>query len=372
VNACDTSINRLDVGAYTIPAASPEADGTIAWNETTLVTVEVYAGDKQGFGYTYADVSTAVIIRRDLVKFVLGSDAMSPRAIWVAMTQAVRNVGRPGVAAMAISAIDTAVWDLKSKLLDLPVTSLLGAVRESIMAYGSGGFTSYSIPVLQAQLGEWASEGIRAVKMKIGTHPEDDMGRVRAAREAIGPDVQLFVDANGAYTRKQALAKAFEFQDSGVVWFEEPVTSDDLAGLRHLRDHAPATIEIAAGEYGYDQWYFRRMLAEGAVDVLQADATRCGGVTGFMAAAELADAWNISLSAHCAPALHAHLCCCATRARHVEYFYDHLRIEQSLMEGALLPVNGDLHPDPERPGFGITFKTEDAEPYRVYRDCVEA
>jgi L-alanine-DL-glutamate epimerase-like enolase superfamily enzyme len=361
-------IETLDVRAYTIPAASPEADGTIAWAETTIVTIEASAGGETGFGYTYGDVSVGILAAKDLAKFVLRREPTSPRALWISMVQSVRNIGRPGVAAMAISAVDMAIWDLKARLLKLPITALIGGVRESIPVYGSGGFTSYSIPMLEAQLGGWAQDGIKAVKMKVGTHPEDDVDRVSAVREAIGPDVDLYVDANGAYTRKQALEKAFEFADLGVCWFEEPVSSDDLPGLRHMRDHAPPRMEIAAGEYGYDGMYFRRMLEEGAVDVIQADATRCGGVTGFLSAAELADAWNMPLSAHTAPSLHAHLCCCVPRARNVEYFFDHIRIEQGFMDGALVSDCGLLRPDVDSPGFGLLFKHMDAEDYLAFRE----
>jgi L-alanine-DL-glutamate epimerase-like enolase superfamily enzyme len=295
----------------------------------------------------------------------MGQDAMSPQACYVAMRQAVRNLGRPGISAMAISAVDSAIWDLKAKLLNLPVVTLLGAVRNSIMAYGSGGFTSYSIEQLQQQLGGWVNEGIRAVKMKIGTHPEDDLNRVSEARNAIG-DAQLFVDANGAYSRKQALLMAAQFAGLGVVWFEEPVSSDDLEGLNLIRNQGPPGMEIAAGEYGYQASYFRRMLESGAVDVLQADCTRCGGVTGFMKAAELADAFGLPLSAHTSPSLHTHLCCAASRARHVEYFYDHVRIETMFFDGARTTLIGDLTPDLSRPGFGLGLKRSDASKYKVY------
>src|SRR5207248_1073491 len=155
---------------------------------------------------------------------------------------------------------------------------------------------------------------------------------------AIGPEAQLYVDANGAYTRKQALAQAEAFAEIGVIWFEEPVSSDDLDGLRLLRDRSPAGIRIAAGEYGYDLFYFRRMLEAGAVDVLQADATRCAGVTGFLAAAALCEAHNMPFSAHTAPSLHTHLCCAAATVMNVEYFHDHARIERLLLDGAREPV----------------------------------
>src|SRR5439155_12945794 len=139
----------------------------------------------------------------------------------------------------------------------------------------------------QAQLHGWVRQGIGRVKMKVGASPSSDPSRVRAARAAVGDEVQLMVDANGAYGRKQALQLAAVFAESGVEWFEEPVSSDDLEGLRFIRERAPAVMQIAAGEYGYDAFYFLQMLQAGAVDVLQADATRCLGVTGFISAAKL-------------------------------------------------------------------------------------
>jgi L-alanine-DL-glutamate epimerase-like enolase superfamily enzyme len=188
---------------------------------------------------------------------------------------------------------------------------------------------------------------------------------VRAAREAIGPDKALFVDANGAYTRKQALAFADAYAGLGVSWYEEPVASDDLEGLRLIRDRAPSSIDITAGEYGYDDIYFRRMCEAGAVDVLQADATRCAGITGLMRAATIAGAFHLPLSSHCAPSIHAHPCCAVSAMRHLEYFHDHVRIERMLFDGALEPVQGALRPASDRTGFGLTFKAADARPYAV-------
>ncbi|MGI8550940.1 MAG: enolase C-terminal domain-like protein [Dehalococcoidia bacterium] len=358
-------IERIDVSAYTIPTDFPEADGTIAWNSTTLVVVEATAGGLRSLGYTYADTATAELTKHLLVDVVVGRDAMAVPGSWSAMVHAVRNLGRPGICSMAIAAVDNALWDLKARLLDLPLVTLLGAVREQAQLYGSGGFTSYSIEQLQRQLGDWAAAGISKVKMKIGTHPSDDLARVRAAREAIGPQTQLFVDANGAYSRKQALAQAQAFSELGVIWFEEPVSSDDLDGLHLLRDRGPAGMDIAAGEYGYDLWYFRRMLEAEAVDVLQADASRCAGITGFLKVGALCESRSLPMSAHCAPSLHVHPCCALTQLRHLEYFHDHARIEQMLFDGVLTPAEGTLRPDLSRRGLGLELKRSDAAKYAV-------
>ncbi len=361
------AIERCRVTAYTIPTDGPEADGTYHWEATTLVLVEVDAAGQTGMGYTYADVATAQLIKGLLVPVVRGRNACDIPGASQAMMRAIRNLGRPGIASMAISAVDVAMWDLKARLLDVALVTLLGAAHERVPIYGSGGFTTYSPQHVQAQLGDWVREGIPRVKMKIGTHPEADVARVAAARAVIG-SADLYVDANGAYDRKQALAQAAAFADLGVVWFEEPVSSDDLDGLRLIRDRAPTGMHIAAGEYGYDLWYFARMLAAGAVDVLQADATRCAGITGFLGAAKLAEAHHLPLSAHCAPTIHAHVACSIPQLWPIEYFSDHVRIERMLFDGALLPVDGALWPDRSRPGLGCTFKHADAARYHVWGD----
>ena len=327
--------------------------------------MEARAGGVTGLGYSYADVSTGKLIESLLAKVVEKRNAFDLPGAYAAMLHQVRNLGRAGIASMAISAVDTALWDLKAKLLKVSMSGLLGATRDRAEIYGSGGFTSYFVEKLQEQLRGWAEQGIRQVKMKIGRDPGADLARVRAAREAIGPDVQLYVDANGAYSRKQALAQAERFAELNVKWFEEPVSSDDLDGLRLIRDRAPAGMAIAAGEYGYDPFYFRRMLSAGAVDVLQADATRCGGITGFLEAATLCASFGLPFSFHCAPSIHAAVACAVPRFTVGEYFFDHVRIEKMLFEGALVPVDGALVPDRSRPGFGLEFKLADAKPYAV-------
>lgn len=361
----DATIDTISVAAYTIPTDQPEADGTIAWNSTTIVIVEAAGGGQTGLGYTYADTATARLVQDLLAGVVSGADALAPPASWETMVHAIRNLGRPGIASMAIAAVDNALWDLKARLLGIPLVVLLGKVRDSVPIYGSGGFTTYSIQRLQEQLRTWVDCGIPRVKMKIGTHPGQDLRRVRAAWEAIGPDAELFVDANGAYDRKQALDFAMAFDDLGVTWFEEPVSSDDLDGLRLMRDRAPAGVEIAAGEYGYSLLYFRRMLDAGAVDVLQADATRCAGISEFLRVAALCEARSLPLSAHTAPSIHAHPCCALGPVRHLEYFHDHVRIERMLFDGTLTPVDGALRPDLSRPGNGLALKHADAEQWRV-------
>lgn len=361
----DTTVTGLTARAYTVPTDRPEADGTLSWNSTTMIVVELSAGGEPGLGYTYADPAVATLINGKLGPLVMGGDAMDIRGLWLRLRGAVRNLGRSGLAACAIAAIDTALWDLKARLLGLPLARLLGQARSQVEIYGSGGFTSYDNRTLADQLEGWVQrDGCRAVKMKIGSEPDKDPGRVAAARHAIGDAAQLFVDANGAFSPRTALHYAHLLADSADIrWMEEPVSSDDRLGLAAVRAAAPARVDIAAGEYVYTEDDARHMLAAEAVDVQQADITRCGGLTGFLDIAALTAAHHRDLSAHCAPALHLHAACAVERFRHLEWFHDHVRIEHMVFEGAPVPANGTIAPDLSRPGHGLTFKRAVAERY---------
>ena len=324
-----------------------------------MVLVELRAAGATGLGYTYEDAAAVGVVRDLLAEHVLGADPFAIPAIHAQLCQAVRNHGRPGVAACAIAAIDIALWDLKAKLLGLPLAELLGLARERVPVYASGGFTSTPLDELQREITGYLAHGHARVKIKIGRDPVADLERVRIAREAAGPHVELMVDANGAYARKQALAQAERFAEMDVVYFEEPVSSDDLEGLRLLRDRAP--MAIAAGEYGYDALYLRRMLEAGAVDILQADATRCLGITGFLEADALCEAFGVPLSAHCAPALHAHAAAAARRLVHIEHFFDHVRMEALLFDGAPAVHDGYVTYDARRPGLGLELRAQEAK-----------
>ena len=357
-------IQAVTARAFTIPTDAPEADGTYAWRKTTIVVMAIQAGGRSGLGYTYSAEAIVALSEGPLAGVLCGQDAFDIPHCHRLMVNQVRNMGRSGLAATAISALDAGLWDLKAKLLDLPLAALLGKARDTVPIYGSGGFTSYDDQQLTQQLSGWVErDGCRAVKMKIGSHPDDDLRRVRVAKGAIG-EATLFVDANGAYSVKQALRMADAFaEEAGVAWFEEPVSSDDLDGLAQVRAAAPPGMDVAAGEYAYNADDVRHMLVRRAVDVQQADATRCLGVTGFLQAAALCDAHHIDLSGHCAPALHVHPACAAPRLRHLEWFHDHVRIEHMLFDGAPIAKDGAIRPDMSRPGLGLALKESDAERY---------
>lgn len=355
-------IERVAVHVYEMPTeADEEADGTLKWSSTTMVLVEAHADGVRGIGYSYTHAAAARIIEDELADIVCGFRPEDIAGAWGAMHRAVRNLGAPGLAACAISAVDIALWDLKARLLEVSLLDLLGAARNHVAAYGSGGFTSQDLDRLTAQLVGWSDEGLRGVKMKVGADPGQDVARVRAARDALGPTTSLFVDANGAYSAKQALDFAAEFREQDVTWFEEPVTSDDLRALALIRDRGPPGMEIAAGEYGYEPWYFLRMIEARAVDTLQVDATRARGITGALEVAALCDAADLPLSAHTAPSIHAALFCALPRAVHVEWFFDHVRFERAIFVGGPRLVDGHLEVDRTQHGLGLDLREEASE-----------
>jgi L-alanine-DL-glutamate epimerase-like enolase superfamily enzyme len=351
-------VGRLAVMACTIPTDEHESDGTLEWDSTTIVVVEAHADGETGIGYTYCAEAAAEVVFSELAPVVEGCDAMDVRAASDAMGRALRNSGRPGIGACARSAVDVALWDLKARLLEVPLVDLLGAAHDSIPVYGSGGFCSYTNEQLADQLYGWVAGGIPRVKMKVGREPEEDPVRLDAARSAIGEGTELYVDANGAFSPKQAIAWAERYAyEWDVSWFEEPVSSADFAGLCLVRERGPAGLDVAAGEYAYVPADFRNLLE--CVDCLQADVTRCGGITGLLGASGLASAFELDVSGHCAPAISAHAFAAVDRLRHVEYFHDHVRIESLFFDGVVEPRDGALWPDRSRPGNGLELKREE-------------
>jgi L-alanine-DL-glutamate epimerase-like enolase superfamily enzyme len=361
-----TGVEALDVSTYEVPTDGPdgkESDGTLEWSSTTIVVVEARAGGQTGIGYTYGSRAVATFIADKLASVACGADPLKVRQTWTRMVDQIRNAGRDGVGAMALSAVDNALWDLAARLLDVPLVTLLGQVHDHANIYGSGGFCNYDRTTLQDQLSGWAQQGIGRVKMKVGRDPEHDRERLAWAREAIGDDVALMVDANGAYRPERALRWAQWFAEQGVDWLEEPLSSDDRRGLAALRRQRPGGLAITAGEYAWDVFDLAALVDGGCVDVLQPDVTRCGGYTSFLRADGLCRARNLPLSAHCAPAQSVHAVCACETAIHIEYFHDHTRIESLLFDGTLEPDGGRLTPDLSRAGNGLELKRDDAKEF---------
>jgi L-alanine-DL-glutamate epimerase-like enolase superfamily enzyme len=358
------AISGIEVRTYVVPTDHPEGDGTMRWDATTAVVVHAYASDQTGMGWSYTDAAAADVVRNLLAPAIVGTDARDTGRAASALARALRNAGAPGVAACALSAVDVALWDLRARLSGLSLVDAIGRVRDSAPVYGSGGFTTYDDARMAAQLRGWVEEaGVAAVKIKIGeewgSRTQRDLERVATARDVVGPTVRLMVDANGAYTIGQARRIERDLREFGVSWFEEPVTSDDPRGLARLR--ASSVADIAAGEYVYRLSDAQRLLEADAVDCLQLDVTRCGGVTGWLRAAAAAEAHQLTVSAHCAPQLAAHVSVCTVNARDIEYFHDHARLEPMLFDNTLEVTDGVLTPRTEVIGHGLSVSDAAAE-----------
>jgi L-alanine-DL-glutamate epimerase-like enolase superfamily enzyme len=363
VGAC---VDRVEVSAYQIPTATDqESDGTLVWDSTPIVVVELSCGPHTGLGYTYCHPAAGQVIQSKLTSVLGGADPLMPQKAWAQMQVQGRQMGHSGIAAMAISAVDVALWDLKAKLLGVSLADALPRYTESIAIYASGGFCNYSDDQLRQQVSEWKDTGFRSMKIKVGRDKLRDPARLDLVRHAVGPEVELMVDGNGAYCVEEALEWAARFRERDVTYFEEPVSSQDLEGMALVRHRAPAGMAIAAGEYGWNLTDFQRMLQADAVGILQADVTRCGGITNLLRVDGLCKARDLPFSAHCAPAISAHACCAMETALHIEYFYDHYRIESMLFDGTLSPDRGVLRPDRSRPGLGLELKRADARRWEV-------
>ncbi len=354
-------IEAIRATAYTLPTDEGESDGTLEWDAVTAVVVEAEAAGATGLGLTYTDASAASLVMRALAPVVVGTPVCEERVAYRRMHRRIRNLGTHGIAMAAVSAVDLALWDLEARVLDTPLANLLGAGTREVPIYGSGGFTSYDDKRLADQLAGWADQGIRQVKMKVGRDSDADEERLRVATKAVGPSVGVMVDANGAYTVGEAVRCAQRLAEAGVVWFEEPVTSEDLAGLREVRERSPGGVEIAAGEYADSIWTFEAMLNAGALDAMQIDATRCGGITGFFDAVTLAAAHGVPVSAHCAPAMHLAPASVTAGLLHVEWFWDHVQVESTLFDGAPQPVAGMLTASSSSAGNGLALKRSSIE-----------
>jgi L-alanine-DL-glutamate epimerase-like enolase superfamily enzyme len=365
--ASGAHVEAVGVSAYQVPTSTDEeSDGTLVWDSTTIVVVELRCGEHTGLGYTYCHPSAGQVIESKLAEVLKGADPLMPQKAWCELQMQSRQMGHAGIAAMAISAVDVALWDLKAKLLGVCLADALPRYREQVPIYGSGGFCNLTPDQLRSQVQGWVDDGFRSVKIKVGRDAETDMERVELVRSAVGDDVEVMVDANGANNPQDAVLWAQCYRtEFGVTYFEEPVSSDDLRGLAYVREHAPAGLAIAAGEYGWNLPYFQAMLDAGAVHILQADVTRCGGITNLLRLDGLCKARCLPFSAHCAPAISAHACCAMESVVHVEYFHDHYRIESLLFDGTLDPQDGLLSPDRSRPGLGLELKHEDARRYEI-------
>lgn len=334
----------------TIPPLVPGAKGSMGlW-----IHIKTDEGT-EGLGVGTGNLAIRAVIENNLKDLLIGQDPFNIEKLWNDMFWRVRGYGRKGVAFQALSTVDIGLWDLKAKALGLPLYRLLNPMFEKVPIYGSGGWTNYDEKELVAEQTGYVDRGIPRVKMKVGKDfgqsEREDIARLNAVRKAVGDDVEIYVDANNGYYAKQAIRMSRMFEDYDVKWFEEPVIADDIEGLAAIS--RATTIPVATGEHEYTKYGFKDLIARGAVDIVQPDIGRVGGVTEWMKAAYLAHAFNLPVAPHAVQLVHLHCAMATPNLKVVEYLGSVEKNDDFFYTDYPKPVNGTWAPYPDKPGLGL-------------------
>ena len=344
----------IEVWPLHLPMAhsAPEPVGGETSARHTLVRVRTDQGiDGCGEVFRLAAAGAEALITQELAPLLLGQDPRRIELLWDRMYRSSFRYGRSGIVIHAISGIEIALWDILGKSCGLPVWQLLGGpTRDSMPAYAS--MHKYATPDEAAEAAlRCVAQGYRAIKLH-----QRDLDSVRSVRQAVGTDIVLMLDASGAWSPREALRMAEALAPLDLAWLEEPLLAmDDHEGLRWLRDRSP--VPIAAGENEYTHFGFREMIARRAVDIVQPDVIKTGGIAATRRIISMAESFDLEVSPHCfyyGPGIAAtlHVCLATPRARYVEI--NPLALERDLMTPSLRPVGGEL-PLPPGPGLGIEF-----------------
>ncbi|HLI28995.1 MAG TPA: mandelate racemase/muconate lactonizing enzyme family protein [Chloroflexota bacterium] len=357
-------VERLDAQLLRFPMLASHRDQPDAQMEVLLVTA--HAGEHWGLGLTFTvqpggGLAVRALVDHVLRPLVVGQHAYHTERLWAAMYQATHRLGR-GIAALAIAAIDMALWDLKARAAGVPLADYLGGYRDRVPAYGSGRSShQFAVDELVAQARAQCAEGLAGVKIRIGARPlAEDLARVRAVREALGPAARLMVDANERYTLSDALWLAPRLAELGVYWFEEPLDAEHVDAYAVLARQSP--VPIAVGEHLQSRHAFAAYARQGAAHILQPDVAMLGGVTEFLKIAAVADAAGLPIAPHFLHQFHIHLAAAIPNSLVVEHFpaLDFLFLPEERCEVRA----GDMLV-PRRPGFGLTPRPEVVAEYRV-------
>ena len=357
-------IERIETAYYRLPLEPMGDAGHGAIDTEELITLTLHAEGLQGHGYSYTigrgGRAVRALIDEDIAPLLEDQDARDIRELWDFMWRRLLYVGRGGLAAFAIAAVDVALWDLYGVREEKPLYKLIGAGAREIPAYGSGVDLPKPLDGLLRQTEGFLERGYPGVKVKIGRpDPRDDEERVGAVRRLIGDDVDLMVDANMAWTTEEALERGRRLEQFGLYWYEEPIIPEDVAG--HARLVGELETPIAVGESLHSPHEFRRYVDEQAIDVLQIDPITNGGITASLEALEMADAAGLATSSHYTDELSAHLLCASDNPvyleKHAFALDPYLREPQRVVNGRVRPT--------DTPGTGLRFDREALEPYRV-------
>jgi len=359
-------IDRVETTLYRIPLPVPvQAASHGVMSEFDLVTVRIDAGaGAAGVGYTVLNaghgVAAAAIVDNAFRGRLLGEDAGRIEWLWQKLWRGHHYSGRGGLVSFALAAVDTALWDLRGRALGEPLWRLLGGYRPEVRAYAGNIDLNFPRDELLAGVQRSLDAGYRSVKMRLGRpHLREDVERVAAVRDLIGPDVELMTDANEAWRPDEALRAFHALRDFGLVWIEEPIRPDDFAGYARLR--AQGGVPIAAGENLHTVAEFTALIAAGGVDFPEPDLTTCGGITPWMKVARLAEAHGLPVTSHGAHDVHVHLLAAVPNGAYLEVHG--FGLDRFIAQR--LELRDGMAIAPDRPGHGVEFDWAALAAYRV-------
>ena len=353
-------IAKVDVHLVSYPVSGNFADATRTV-ETVGFTVVRITTDQglEGIGITYHEVggeATVALIQRNMAPKLMGRDPFETEVLWQEFFGYLRGVGRKGLMYCALSAVDIALWDLKGKIIGMPLFRLLGGNKTEVPVYSSGGWTSYSDEELVEEMTGMVAQGYRMIKFKVGVegghNTRRDRERVRKVREAVGPDIKLLLDANNCWDAATAVQFANTIREYDILLFEEPVFADDIPGLARFK--RGTDIPLATGEHEYTKFGARDLLMAGAADIVQIDGTRTGGFTEMLKIAALTQAWNVKFAPHAMENIHLHLVSAIPNAPFLERLFLFEDLTAHVFKDAPKPVGG-MMTIPDLPGLGLAL-----------------
>lgn len=359
-------ITKMEVHAYSKPYDVPISNGKYTYHNTEIIICLVHTDDGiTGVGWTHGDEITYTAAKK-IEPYIVGEDPLNVERIWEKIYLP-KIFGRKGLATRAISAVDIALWDIRGKYANMPLYKMLGGFRNEVPVYVAGGYyeTGKSNAKLQEEMEANLAKGVKAIKMKIGRLSiKDDIKRIEDVQKSVGPDVEVLVDANNAYTRMDALKMGRALDDLGVYWFEEPISCDDFEGSAFLVDRLDTP--IAAGENEYTRFGFRDMIQAKSVNVINADAQILGGITEWKKVADLASAYNIPIAPHGDQEIHVHLVSSVANGLIVEYYDTNTNVLRDRMftHKTTLNSNGTVSPS-ELPGIGVELDLDAIKEFKV-------
>lgn len=366
-------IESIQVAVARIPLdkVTSFATRTVKARDYALVKVRSNAGH-EGIGFCYVGSSGGPIalaaVQELLAPVLLGQETNRTEGLWQEMYRESVLQGRTGTVMRGISILDTALWDLNARAAGLPLSQYMGCwTTKSVPAYASGGYyvDGKTPHHLADEMRSYVAAGFKAVKIKVGRFsPREEESRVRAAREAIGPDVELMLDANNAWSDlPTALGYVRRFEPYRPYFIEEPFSPDDIDN--HARLTRSTTLTVATGEIEAGRWRFKELLDKGAAQILQTDAAVCGGITEWRRIASLADAYGVTICPHWFHDLHVHLVAAAPNARYVEYFPDDQVLNFKRLVNRQLEMRDGNLLVPTGPGLGFEFDDEAVTRYAL-------